>query len=82
LSIGFSPIQSSWEYVDDWNPDLGPTHMDRVTRTESRLIEVSLTPTPAFEGAQVTLVRSAERPRPRGDTKVDVWRRELEKLRR
>src|SRR6516165_2484731 len=53
LSIGFSPIQSSWEYVDDWNPDLGPTHMDRVTRTESRLIEVSLTPTPAFEGAQV-----------------------------
>lgn len=63
LSIGFAPIVSSWDYVEDprdWNPDLGPDHMDKVTRTESRLLEVSLTPTPAFAGAKVSLVRSRE----------------------
>lgn len=81
MSIGFSPVRSAWEYVDDWNPDLGPDHMDRVTRQESRLLEVSLTPTPAFASAEVTMVRTAERPRPRGETKVDGWRRELERLR-
>ena len=81
LSIGFSPIRSAWEYVDDFNPDLGPDHMDRVTRLESRLLEVSLTPTPAFAGAEITNVRTAERPRPRKESRVDAWRRELEKLR-
>jgi HK97 family phage prohead protease len=80
LSIGFQPVRSSWEYVDDWNPDLGPDHKDRVTRLESRLLEVSLTPTPAFAEAEVTMVRSAERPRPRGEMKVDVWRRELDRI--
>ena len=61
LSIGFLPIQSQWDprSADDWNPDLGPDHKDRVTRLESRLLEVSLTPTPAFAGAQVALVRTA-----------------------
>lgn len=82
LSIGFSPIRSAWEYVDDFNPDLGPDHMDRVTRLESRLLEVSLTPTPAFSSAEITMVRTAERPRPRQESKADAWRRELEKLRR
>jgi HK97 family phage prohead protease len=82
MSIGFSPIRSQWEYIDDWNPDLGPDHMDRVTRLESRLLEVSLTPTPAFAGAEITMVRTAERPRPRQESKRDIWWRELEKLRR
>jgi HK97 family phage prohead protease len=82
MSIGFSPIRSAWEYVEDYNPDLGPDHMDRVTRLESRLLEVSLTPTPAFATAEVTMVRTHERPRPRQESKVDAWRRELEKLRR
>ena len=82
LSIGFSPIKSRWEYVDDFNPDLGPDHMDRVTRVESRLLEVSLTPTPAFSSAEITQVRTAERPRPRQESRADAWRRELEKLRR
>lgn len=82
LSIGFAPIRSAWEYVEDWNPELGPDHMDRVTRLESRLLEVSLTPTPAFVGAEVALVRTAERPRPRGETRLDGWKRELERLRR
>ena len=82
LSIGFSPIRSEWQYVDDWAPDLGPDHMDRVIRVESRLYEVSLTPTPAFETAGVSMVRTAERPRPRGETRVDAWTRELARLRR
>jgi hypothetical protein len=80
MSIGFSPIRSSWEYVDDFNPDLGPDHMDRVTRQESRLLEVSLTPTPAFSTAEITMVRTRERPRPRQELRVDAWRRELAKL--
>ena len=57
LSIGFQPIRSDWELVDDWDPDLGLDHKDRVTRLESRLLEVSMTPTPAFQEAKVTLVR-------------------------
>lgn len=61
LSIGFAPIRSEWDMVDDWDPDKGPEFMDRVTRLESRLLEVSMTPTPAFAGAQVSLVRSRER---------------------
>jgi hypothetical protein len=82
MSIGFSPIRQAWEWADDWNPDLGPAHMDRVTRQESRLLEVSLTPTPAYAEAEVTLVRTAERQRERKESKADTWRRELEKLRR
>ena len=60
LSIGFQPIRSDWDMVawDDWDPDLGPDHMDHVTRLESRLVEVSITPTPAFTDAQVNSVRS------------------------
>jgi HK97 family phage prohead protease len=80
LSIGFQPIRSDWTYLadDEWNPDTGDK--DRVTRTESRLLEVSLTPTPAFQGAAVSGVRTAERPRTRGHTRFDGWMRELAKL--
>lgn len=62
LSVGFAPIRSTWEMVDweDWDPDLGIDHMDKVTREEARLLEVSLTPTPAYAGAQVSLVRTRE----------------------
>jgi hypothetical protein len=59
LSIGFVPLRSKWEFVDEWDPDLGPDHMDRVTRLESRLVEVSITPTPAFAGAQIASVRQS-----------------------
>jgi HK97 family phage prohead protease len=59
LSVGFAPIRSDWTYVDDWNPDLGASHKDRVVRQEARLLEVSLTPTPAFESASVSQVRTA-----------------------
>jgi HK97 family phage prohead protease len=82
LSVGFLPSRSQWDHVDDWDPDLGPDHMDRVTHTESRLAEVSLTPTPAFTDAEVLLVRTAVRRRERSTREVDAWRRRIEALRR
>lgn len=86
LSIGFVPIRSEWEYVDlaEWDPDLGPDHMDRVVRQESRLLEVSLTPTPAYAGAQVTLVRSRDQVRHEkaARAELDAWKRYRESIRR
>jgi len=58
LSIGFQPVRSSWDYASEWDPHRGPDYMDRVTRIESRLLEVSLTPTPAFEAAVVDWVEA------------------------
>ena len=43
----------TWTFAKDWNPDRGPDHMDHVTIHRARLVEVSLTPTPAFAQAQV-----------------------------
>jgi hypothetical protein len=88
MSVGFQPIRSAWDFVEDWAPDLGPEHMDRVTRSESRLLEVSLTPTPVFSDAEVVLVRSAlgygERasgaPEPR-KSDVEAWREVVDGLR-
>lgn len=53
MSVGFSPVRSSWRYAPEWNPDLGPEYMDHVRRHEARLHEVSLTPTPAYDAARV-----------------------------
>jgi phage prohead protease, HK97 family len=86
LSIGFQPIHSKWELVDDWDPEADADHMDRVSRLESRLIEVSITPTPAFQDAQVTLVRHQARysrearRQVRGETEKDRWLAELGRL--
>jgi HK97 family phage prohead protease len=64
MSVGFQPMPngSTWDLVDDdeWNPDTG--NVDRVERVEARLLEVSMTPTPAYAGAGVSLVRSSEMP--------------------
>jgi hypothetical protein len=91
LSVGFQPIRSQWTLVEDYAPDLGPAHMDSVIRKESRLVETSMTPTPAFADAGVTAVRSAGldamhiqqrskafRPQP---SQVDAWRRTVDQLR-
>jgi HK97 family phage prohead protease len=56
MSVGFSPVRSTWRYAAQWNPDLGPDCMDWVTRHEARLHEVSLTPTPAYDAARVYAV--------------------------
>jgi HK97 family phage prohead protease len=63
MSVGHSPIRSDWEFVEpgEWNPDLGPEHMDKLTRVESRLVEVSMLTVPAFPQAQVLAVAAATR---------------------
>jgi HK97 family phage prohead protease len=91
FSVGHQPIRSEWTRVaaDAWDPDLGPDHMDRLTRLEARLLETSLLTTPAFGTAQVDAVdrmladaqvrygRTAERPREGVDyrPRVAAWRR-------
>lgn len=91
LSIGFAPIRSAWTYLDDdeWNPEEG--RLDRVTRLESRLLEVSLTPTPAFAGAKVSLVRSRDQHETRSEQRggrrnvtprLQEWQRISEQLKR
>lgn len=83
LSIGFMDAATpAWDFRgwDDWDPALGPDHKDRVTRLESRLIEVSLTPTPAYAEAGVECVRTAygievrEAKVPRPALAIDAWR--------
>lgn len=61
MSVGHAPIRSDWDFVDtdEWNPDLGPDHMDRLTRVESRLVETSLLTAPAFPQAQVLSLNAA-----------------------
>lgn len=62
MSISFAPVTSrreanaDWE---DWDPE-DPDTWDVVTRVRARLLETSLTPTPAYADAQVALVRSVE----------------------
>jgi HK97 family phage prohead protease len=88
LSVGFMPVRSDWVYVEDWNPDLGPEYKDKVTRQESRLLEVSLTPTPVFVDAEVSVVRSAfdletraQQAHARAVSAVDAWRELVDALR-
>ena len=84
MSIRFQPIRSDWEYANDFNPNLGPSHKDKVTRVESRLVEVSLVSTPAFKSATVTWVRSNERALHRdatGGKKLEAWQKVLDELR-
>jgi hypothetical protein len=87
LSVGFQPIRTDRQYVDDWDPELGPEHKDRYTRLESRLLEVSLTPTPAFADAEVTVVRTAFDVQQRASMvphrvlEADRWRQEVDALR-
>jgi HK97 family phage prohead protease len=84
LSVGFQDVATpEWSFPDELDPfgDLGPDHKARCTRIESRLVEVSMTPTPAFADAGVTMVRTrARRPTP-PPLEVDHWRAELETLR-
>jgi HK97 family phage prohead protease len=89
LSIGFQPILSTWELLDldEWDPSLGPDHKDRVTRLESRLLEVSIVSTPAFAEAAVTAVREATvytraaRLPYFGELEADRWRARLATVR-
>jgi uncharacterized protein len=78
LSVGFVDIRSTPELVGDrdYNPALGEDHMDRWTRHEARLVEVSIVPTPAYADAQVTMVRAYRRPAgPDPHPKLTAWKR-------
>jgi hypothetical protein len=80
LSIGFNDAGApAWEDGDPFSDD--PDELPRVTRLVSRLVEVSMTPTPAFEDAAVTMVRSAWRPPAPPPREVDRWRRIADQLR-
>lgn len=81
LSVGFDPIDPDWNNRDDW-PGEAPS-MPWVTQRENRLVEVSVTPTPVFAGAEVLAVRSRG-PRavpPAEHPELDRYRRMLEDLR-
>jgi hypothetical protein len=89
MSIGFLDVAAPiWEYPRDLDLDGGPDQLPRVTRVESRLVEVSMTPVPAFVDAEVTQVRDARlilhtrarRPAP-PEREVERWRRLAEQLR-
>jgi HK97 family phage prohead protease len=56
LSIGFVGEAAEWRYASTYAPEQGAGYMDHVTRTQARLVEVSLVNTPAFVDAQVTRV--------------------------
>lgn len=58
MSIRFVPIRSEWTYAVD---DVSNGGLDRVVRTEARLLETSLVSTPAYQGAHVQWVRSHDR---------------------
>ena len=81
LSVGFQGIQAERTYDED-------TGLSWVKRTEARLLEVSLTPTPAYAGAKVALVRSREphvngsAPARRRSAEVDALKQYLEKIKR
>jgi len=81
LSIGFTDaVDPMWEDPDPREDE----NLARVTRIESRLHEVSVTPTPAFEEAEIVMVRSAWRPPPvlrDPSYDPDHWWRILEGLR-
>ena len=90
LSIGFAPIEKRTDQggrvVDPNNEveidDLG---VMSVTRREARLLEVSLTPTPAYAGAKVALVRSRRAQvdgTPRRSAEIEAWRHYLDSLTR
>ena len=82
MSVGFQDVASPlWDWPAELNLDGGPDQKPHVTRVESRLIEVSLTPTPVYADAGVTMVRTqSTRPTP-PEPDVDRWRRTVEGLR-
>lgn len=91
LSIGFAPIEklgkgARGDVVDLNNViDIDDVGMVSITRKEARLLEVSLTPTPAYAGANVSLVRSrspqAGGKQQRRSAEISAWREYLDQVR-
>lgn len=79
LSVGFAPMPERDTLEVDENG------LPWIIRNEARLLEVSLTPTPAYAGAQVALVRSRAQQReaqPRRSAEISSWRDYLERITR
>ena len=55
MSVRFIPMQTDWKYATP-----GSNERDYALRTEARLLEVSLVSTPAYAGAHVQWVRTAD----------------------
>ncbi|GAB3750066.1 HK97 family phage prohead protease [Microlunatus parietis] len=79
MSVGFSPM------VEEDDIELDDNGLPWITRSQARLLEVSLTPTPAYAGAQVSLVRSRAAQQQRGERRrsaeIDSWRAFAEQAR-
>lgn len=67
MSVGFQPVRSITTFSDDPDDD-----EMTISRVEARLLEVSLTPTPAYAEATVTKVRTVERNAHRAKAAQDV----------
>lgn len=67
MSVGFQPLNGERGSLRTWDED----DVLHVARKEARLLEVSLTPTPAYKEAVIVKVRS----RPQvGTPRIDRWR--------
>jgi HK97 family phage prohead protease len=75
LSIGFQPVRSAWSWLEETDDLDAP--VAEVVRSEARLVEVSMVPTPQYENAMVTLVRSVGAPRrlAQGTPRLDAMRK-------
>ena len=80
MSIRFAPIRDDWDWIEmeEWDPMGGSK--DHVNRVEARLVSVALVSTPAYIGASVEWVRSAQG-RNQGVRAVDQWSSYLEQVR-
>lgn len=78
LSVGFVP------FPERDTIDIDDNGLPWITRSEARLSEVSLTPTPAYAGAQVALVRSRQtrNGQRRRSAELDAWRGWAETVKR
>jgi HK97 family phage prohead protease len=74
LSVGFQDKEPPFMEPDDTDGKM------RITRLQSRLVEVSMTATPAFADAGVTMVRTRYRPPAPPERDVDRWRRVYDDL--
>jgi len=87
MSVGFLPVHTRAHKVPSRiAPELGPEFKPWLIRDESKLIEVSLTPVPVYDSAQVVMVRSRYNPdeyaaEPIATPDLDAWRAELDAVR-
>jgi HK97 family phage prohead protease len=83
LSVGFQEVH--YQVVPRQTRDSASSRKPWVLRTESRLLEVSLTPIPAFPDAGVINVRSYDPGHylepPQATPELDEWKARLEALR-